>query len=56
MPKTDLRRLDPHRQEALRRRSIEMFKKGMKPSEISEELGVSLASVYNWRKRQSRRP
>ena len=28
-----------------------MSEKGMKPAEISKQLGVSLASVYNWRKR-----
>lgn len=51
MPKRDGRTRNPSEQENLRHRAIELWKTGLKPSDISNRLGVSLASIYNWRAR-----
>jgi transposase len=51
VPKRDARCLCAGDREKLRHRAIELWEKGMKPSDISNRLGVSLASIYNWRAR-----
>lgn len=51
MPKKDFRQQSPEAQTKLRRRAIAMQRQNTTPIEISRQLGVSLASVYNWRRR-----
>jgi transposase len=49
--KRDARRLNACDQEKLRHRAIKLWNNGTRPSEISDLLGVSLASIYNWHAR-----
>ena len=51
MAKRDGRTRNPSEQENLRHRAIQLWNTGLKPSDISNRLGVSLASIYNWRAR-----
>jgi transposase len=34
----------------IRARAVELLEQGIKPAEVSQKLGVSVASIYNWRK------